>query len=111
TVAIITVTTTTSGTFSTTVTVTSTSINTPGPTTMGFWFVPMMFMLLGIAGTTRIGAGYGKASQTHLEGSTFAFLVMLGLCLGSWFGTLANITPLGLSLLFSAVVVVMVWRR
>ena len=70
-----------------------------------------MFMLLGVAGTTVIGGGYAKAQNQSLDQSVLPFLVVLGLTLGSWVGTLANITPLGLSLLFSAAMVIMLWKR
>lgn len=94
-----------------TVTTTAQSLNAPNPTQLAFWFIPMIFMFLGVAGTTAIGGGYNRVQNKGNDGGELIFLVILGLTVGAWFGTLANVTPLGLSLFFSALTAIVLWRR
>lgn len=111
TTTIATVTTVSTVTVSGTVTQVGGGINTVPLTSLNFWFIPMIFMMLGVGITTGIGEGVSKVQNAPLDGGIFMFLVMLGITLGSWFGTLSNVTPLGLSLLFTAITVIIAIRR
>ena len=70
----------TRGTIPASSTVTSVQqINNVNPGQLSYWFIPLMFMLLGVAGTTAIGGGYAKAQNQSLDQSVLPFLVVLGL--------------------------------
>lgn len=106
-----TVTVTGSTTVTQTITFTTSTANAPNPNQLAFWFIPIIFMMIGVGITTGIGTGVSGVQNMPLESGTLVFLVVLGLFLGSWFGTLANVTPLGLSLLLTAMLVIVAWRR
>lgn len=87
-----------------TLTTMTTGVNSPNPDTLSFWFIPLFFLLLPMGLLVAFGA------QAHAGGPAIMFLAVLGLTLGSWLGTMANIIPLGLSLLFSVAMVIVIWR-
>ena len=88
-------------------TVTSTQVvivNQSSPTQGPFWFIPLLFLFIFPAIFMAMG------HTAKLEGAVMVYLIMLGLTLGSLIGNMAQVIPMGLTYLLSALTVILSWR-
>jgi len=88
-------------------TVTSTQVvivNQSSPTQGPFWFIPLLFLFIFPAIFMAMG------HTAKLEGTVMVFLIMLGLTLGSLIGNMAQVIPMGLTYLLTALSVILAWR-
>lgn len=101
----ITYTTTIGSTATTTITTTRTAIvNQSDPTDANYWFMPLIFLFI----PTGILMGVGKTA--NVQGHSFVILFLVGLTLGSWMGTFANIIPYGFTLFITVITAIVIWR-